>query len=70
MDSMAYRKGNKGGGGGKSKLPMDADGPRYIPGFLGRTPHNKVQGRTGYTESKRMGPGGKGTSIPLPKGGP
>ena len=66
---MAYRKGIKVSGG-KSKLPKDDDGPRLVPGYLGRTPHTKVQGRTGYTESKRMGPGKHGTKIPLPKGGP
>jgi hypothetical protein len=66
---MAYRPGIKGGKGA-SKLPKDSDGPRYVPGFVGRTPHKKVMGRTGYTESKRMGPGSKGTKIPLPKGGP
>lgn len=67
---MAYRKGI-GGGKGKSKLPKDSDGPRYVPGFIGRTGGaTVVQGRTGYTESKKMGPGDKGTKIPLPKGGP
>ncbi len=64
---MAYRKGIKGGGG--SKLPVDKDGPRLVPGFVGRTPHTKVMGRTGYTEDKKMGPGNKGTKIPLPSGG-
>lgn len=65
---MAYRKGIKGGG--KSKLPVDSDGPRFVPGFIGRTPAKKLMGRTGYTEDKKMGPGNKGTKIPLPKGGP
>jgi len=65
---MAYRPGKKAGG--KSKLPVDSDGPRFVPGALGRTPHKVVQGRVGYTESKRMGAGKHGTKIPLPKGGP
>lgn len=65
---MAYRKGTKAGGS-KSRLPKDADGPRIVPGTLGRTSHKSVQGRTGYTLDKRMGPGKHGTETPLPKGG-
>ncbi len=65
---MSFKK-NKAIKPSGGKLPVDSDGPRYIPGFIGRTPCKKVQGRTGYTESKKMGPGGKGTKIPLPGGG-
>ena len=63
---MAYRKGTKGG---KAKLPVDSDGPRMVPGFVGRTSHRKVQGRTGYTTGSRKGPGDKGRKISLPSGG-
>jgi hypothetical protein len=64
---MTYsRKGNKGGGA--SELPKD-DGKHFVPGFLGRTSGvPTAQGRTGYTEEKRLGPGGKGRKITLPSG--
>lgn len=66
---MAYRKGIKAGG--KSKLPKDEDGPRYVPGQIGRTGGaTVVQGRTGYTSAQRKGPGGKGTKNITPKAGP
>jgi len=60
---MAMRKGTSGGG--KSELPRDP-GKRMKPGFLGREKVRTTQGRTGYTEEKRLGPGGKGTKITLP----
>lgn len=53
---------------GKSELPRDA-GKHQVPGFLGREKVKTTQGRTGYTEEKKLGPGGKGTKISLPKGG-
>lgn len=54
-------------GKGKSELGRDP-GKRHIPGFLGRTSVKRSQGRVGYTEETRLGPGGKGTKISLPKG--
>jgi len=59
------RKGNKAGGA--SELPKDA-GKHFVPGFLSRTSVPTAQGRTGYTEEKRLGPGGKGRKITLPSG--
>lgn len=68
---MAYRKGWKTGGKGKTKLPVDEDGPRYVPGQIGRTGGaTVVQGRTGYTLSKKSGPGKHGTKNITPTAGP
>jgi hypothetical protein len=59
-----YRSGTKGGG--KSKLPKDS-GQHMVPGNLGgESQPRRTQGRTGYCEEK-MGTGGKGRPIPLPK---
>jgi hypothetical protein len=62
------RKANKAGGGG-SELAKD-EGKHFVPGFLGReASKGKVsQGRTGYTEEKRLGPAGRGRKITLPTG--
>lgn len=64
----AKGKYNKGGskGSAKSKLPRDE---HVGPGFLGREKVRTAQGRTGYTEEKKLGPGGKGRAIPLPSKG-
>lgn len=61
-----YKAGSKGGG--KSELPRDS-GKQATPGFLGREKVRTAQGRTGYTEEKRLGPGGQGRAIPLPSKG-
>jgi hypothetical protein len=64
---MKYRR--KGtSGSGKSEMLRDP-GKHHVPGFLGREKVRPAQGRTGYTEEKRLGPGGRGRNIPLPKGG-
>lgn len=59
-----YRRGGTKGGG-KSEMPKDP-GKHQVPGFLGREKVRTAQGRTGYTEEKKLGSGGKGRSIPLP----
>lgn len=61
-----FKAGSKGGG--KSELPRDP-GKHQTPGFLGREKVRTTQGRTGYTEEKKLGPGGKGRVIPLPSKG-
>lgn len=60
-----YRSGTKGSA--KSKLPCDPGG-HHVPGMLGREKVKTTQGRTGYTEEKRLGPGGRGRVITLPSG--
>lgn len=64
---MKMTRGGMKGGTGRSEMPRDP-GKHAVPGFLGREKVRTAQGRTGYTEEKRLGPGGNGRSIPLPKG--
>ena len=62
MPRSAYkRSGTKSSG--KTQLPLD-DGAHQVPGPLGREKVRTTQGRTGYTEEKRLGAGGKGRVLP------
>lgn len=62
MPKSAYnRKGTKSSG--KTQIPSDPDG-HQVPGPLGREKVRTTQGRTGYTEEKRLGAGGKGRVLP------